>query len=596
MDIEQFTMNFRTEFMQKFRRYKIWITLLILSMAGCAYFNTFYNAEQYYVKAEKIRLENAGESLPASAIDSYNKVIEKSNKVIAEYPDSKYHDPALLLIGKARFYKREYKTAEQIFKHLQQQGQPESSHEANYWLALCKWKFGKIQPAIDDLLQILENSEDKKEMSSVNLSLADIYLEINDDNKAFESLEEAAKLSSTDSERGQIYHRISNLAYERRDLNRALKAFKNVMKYSLSKTYIEEANLMMVRIYREMGELDKASDRIKIMLLDESFSSIHADLELELAKLYQEQDEWEQALTRLASITESYKKTEASAEAYYLLGEYELYHRWNLEDAKKYYGNVMRESRKLDEGPAADIKVKEITAYLSTNEELIRTRASYEASLVDTISVDSTQVLQTIDIDYSVEISKYLISLAELEAFHFGNTNSARVHLRDIVENYSDTDAHPRSLFTLSYLANKDDDISYADTLESQILELYPQSDYADFIRKKNGIAETTGSSARQLLDAESQREGSLQSAIPIYMDIVATDSSSESSLLAGYFLANHFDYLNNDSNNALKYYEWISRHFPDSDQAENAKTRHSFITHIFQTTKVDSIPVNEDQ
>lgn len=596
MEFEQFTMNFLTEFMQKYRRYTLWITVVILSLTGCAYFNTFYNAEQYYIKAEKIRLENAGKALPVTAIDSYNKVIEKAKKVLEQYPDSKYHDPALLLIGKAKYYKREYKSAEQIFRQLQQKGLPEYSRESEYWLALCKWKFGKIQPALDDLTQILENSHNKKEMSSIYLSLADIYLEINEDNKAFESLEEAAKLSSNDSERGQIYNRIANLAYERGDLKRALSSFKKVMKYSLSKTHIEEANIMTVRIYRETGELEKASDRIKIMLLDDSFSSIHADLELELVKLYQARKEWDQALTRLASITETYPKTAASAEAYYLLGEYELFHRWNLEEAKKYYSSVNREDRRSEKGPASGIKVKQISAYLETAEELKKTIASYNASLVDTVSTDSAQAGQKEEVNYPNEISGYLISLAELEAFHLGNVDSAIVHLRDIVENYQNTDAHLRSLFTLSYLVNQKGDTEYADTLELQLLDLYPKSDYSAFIRKKNGLEETTGSSAQKLLEAESQRKVSVESAIPTYMNIVAADSTSESSLLAGYFLADYYDYSNPDPENALKFYDWIERHFPESDQAENAKVRYAFITNILQPAPSDTTQVNEKQ
>ena len=64
-------------------------------LLSCAYFNTFYNAEQYFKRAEKIRLEKAGETVPVSAIDSYSKVIEKSRMVLEEYPDTRYRKNAL---------------------------------------------------------------------------------------------------------------------------------------------------------------------------------------------------------------------------------------------------------------------------------------------------------------------------------------------------------------------------------------------------------------------------------------------------------------------------------------------------------------------
>ena len=71
---------------------------LLFLFTGCAYFNTFYNAERYFQEAEKARLLKAGESLPSSAKTAYQNVIEKSIHVIKKYPQSKYVYPAMLLL------------------------------------------------------------------------------------------------------------------------------------------------------------------------------------------------------------------------------------------------------------------------------------------------------------------------------------------------------------------------------------------------------------------------------------------------------------------------------------------------------------------
>jgi hypothetical protein len=47
--------------------------ILILCSLSCAYFNTFYNAKQYFDEAEKIRLEKDGETIPIPAMDKYGK-------------------------------------------------------------------------------------------------------------------------------------------------------------------------------------------------------------------------------------------------------------------------------------------------------------------------------------------------------------------------------------------------------------------------------------------------------------------------------------------------------------------------------------------
>ena len=56
--------------------------LLIILFNSCAYFNTFYNANQYYEEANKIRLEKDGQAVPITAMDKYGKAISKCKKVL----------------------------------------------------------------------------------------------------------------------------------------------------------------------------------------------------------------------------------------------------------------------------------------------------------------------------------------------------------------------------------------------------------------------------------------------------------------------------------------------------------------------------------
>ena len=52
---------------------------MLLWVSGCAYFNTFYNAEEHFETAERIRIENLGSQIPSRAIMEYKKSIEKSH-------------------------------------------------------------------------------------------------------------------------------------------------------------------------------------------------------------------------------------------------------------------------------------------------------------------------------------------------------------------------------------------------------------------------------------------------------------------------------------------------------------------------------------
>ena len=68
---------------------------LIILSNSCAYFNTFYNANQYYEEANKIRLEKDGQAVPITAMDKYGKAINKCKKVLKEFPQSKFRSDAI---------------------------------------------------------------------------------------------------------------------------------------------------------------------------------------------------------------------------------------------------------------------------------------------------------------------------------------------------------------------------------------------------------------------------------------------------------------------------------------------------------------------
>ena len=162
---------------------------LLLFVQSCAYFNTFYNAQAHYKDAEKIRIENFGDQLPSRAIQEYQKVIEKSQKVLTDYSDSKYVNDALLLKGKSHFFKREYDSAKESFDRLKNTEEIFFQHETTYWLALCKWKDLRPQPAINDLRTLLSSTDSVDLESRIYLTLGEIYLEIDQPDSAFQFLD-----------------------------------------------------------------------------------------------------------------------------------------------------------------------------------------------------------------------------------------------------------------------------------------------------------------------------------------------------------------------------------------------------------------------
>ena len=118
----------------------LFCVVLIAAFSNCAYFNTFYNAKQYFDEANKIRLEKDGQAIPITAMDKYGKAIEKCKKVLKDFPDSKLRIDAFLLMAKAQFYRSDFDQALNNLMEVSKHGSSNQKEEASYWKALCKWK------------------------------------------------------------------------------------------------------------------------------------------------------------------------------------------------------------------------------------------------------------------------------------------------------------------------------------------------------------------------------------------------------------------------------------------------------------------------
>lgn len=91
------------------------LTALLVLTAGCAYFNTFYNAEKSF--KEGLRLKDQNQQVQAKA--KFDKTIEKSASVIQRWPRSRWVDDALFLVGRSYFETAQFGKAVRHFDQLE---------------------------------------------------------------------------------------------------------------------------------------------------------------------------------------------------------------------------------------------------------------------------------------------------------------------------------------------------------------------------------------------------------------------------------------------------------------------------------------------
>ena len=530
-----------SEFNSKFIKY----LCLLLFLKGCAYFNTFYNAEEHFETAERIRIENLGSNIPSRAIQEYGKAIEKSEKVLREYSDSRYVKNARLLKGKSHYFRREYDSAVSIFSQLIQE--KDFNLEAKYWLALCKWKDLKPQPAINDLKNLISGVESDEFKSRIFLSIGEIYLSINDSENAYQNLNKGANLSKNRLLREEVYFQIAEISFENNDFDKALDSYQKVLSNTISITRIQESNLKIVQIYRLRGELEKSANIIQDLLVDEDFNSIKADLDLELIKIEFERGKIDFAIQNYDRIGKDYPNTKTAIEAYFLLSEIYLSSLYlDFEKVQFFMNESMRQNTNSSFKQIINKRRNDIDKLIQLDTELKQLKNS--------------------------ERVENLFLTGQILAFNLAKYDESKTYFEEIIFKNQSSDYYLQSLFalyTLNLKINNDEYLNYRD----KIITDYPNSDFAKYIINFENI-EIVHLPSKTLNEAEQLKVIDINQSINLYKKVMSIDKSSNSSKIASYFLGVYYDYELSISDSAKYYYQYVSENFPSSAQAESANKR----------------------
>ena len=553
--------------------------VLIAAFSNCAYFNTFYNAKQYFDEANKIRLEKDGQAIPITAMDKYGKAIEKCKKVLKDFPDSKLRIDAFLLMAKAQFYRSDYDQAINNLMDVSKYGSSNQKEEASYWKALCKWKKGNLQASINDLNMLLSNSNSKSILSKCHLSIAEISKELNNNDLALFHLKKGAGLTQERVEKGVIYGRLAEMAFELGEYDIAKDGYTNVIAHSLAKERIENAHLQILKILRIEKKYRSASRKIKGLLADDKFKRIAGNLELELVNLYRAEGETDEIETRLESIVNDYQRTPVSAEAYYQLGTIYTTEKWNLEKAKEYFENVSKESNKSLFSSSAKSRVKSIGIYQKAKNdiELIISQSSNQNS-------DSTLSVSTVVPEKTLPELYYQI--ADLEAFTFSRYAESINMFEKVISEYPATEFKPKSMFALNFIYYQLQDTLKAKILKHDLIKQFPDSEYASYLSGNDFI----NNDQQRMLFENSEKifKTNQFESIGLYKTALKYNVKGSLAAPAAYTIASYYDKeILPDS--ALKYYQFIIDNFPKTEQATKAMERREAINFAISIIEPDS-------
>jgi TonB family protein len=576
MDARGFDLSSCSEAEEKGMNMQAWkkpiaVMLLAFLLSGCAYYNTFYNAKKSFKEGEKAQKNTTASTRESVGKTQYEDAIKKASKVLTFYPKSKWADDALFLIGKAYFNMGEYVKSKRKFEELEQSF-PKSKFldDSHYFISLCLYNLGDKEEAVSSMNELLDSKKvNKKRKGQVSFWIGETQFENKEYDNAITYYEKTLKQFDPDTLSALTQFRIAECLWEKKDYLKAKAAFVEVEKQHPTTDILFESRFKEGECSYLLGEYDKGMKIFKNMSADKKFSSQLAAVTLKIAEGYYYINELSLSMQGYAEVTEKYPRTEASAQAYYRLGEIYQNNFGDLAEAQK-----MFESCK-NENPSLPIAKEALTQ--SANISKIE---QYQQELSQE---DSTKSSQT------------LFLLGELYLLQMDQPDSALDEYLALAEKFPQSEYAPKSLYAAAWIwENVKKDTAEAGKLYRRILDEYPQSEYKkpalEFLNVEPDSSDT--------LDPEKMynqaekflfEENDVYSAMTLYNSII--EKFPQSAYAAKSLFAKAWVYDNIfhpvDSTSILAYQEVIDK-YPETKYAEEAKIKLGLVK------RVEPVPVQQ--
>ena len=367
-------------------------TIFSISLQSCAYFNTFYNTKKYYREAMEEKKKRTNNKPTPQDRSKFDKTIKQASKVLQLYPESKYVDDSLFLLGKSFFYLQQYRKAERKFHELVELfPEGEFLEDARIWLAKCKVLLGDYDVAADALENMARNSRKKAIRDEALFWLGETKWLQNDFANAVAAFERAV-VSVEDKElKTRVNLRLGDSHVQLKAYKKAADSFEQAT--ILAKTFEQKIDAYLE--YGKVLNLDgRHKDAIAILsaIVESNVISKKKELSLarlEIAQAYMKLGDEETGLELYNEVIDDYPRTAGAAGAYLALAKYDEEIYQNYDGAEKSYANVKRQDAKSSFAREADSLGKRLQKLIKLNKGI----ADLEKKIQYAESVDTTRIV-----------------------------------------------------------------------------------------------------------------------------------------------------------------------------------------------------------
>lgn len=438
----------------------IFLGLILSLTAGCVYFNTFYNANQYFKQAEKLsRSPNADPT--RQQIELYDKVIERCARVIRDHKSSKYVDDALFLMGKSFLAKGESQKAIDTFEQLVV-NYPRSGYvdEASLLIGQAYYSVGDQDQALAVFQSTVENYPHRSFAVRAQFLIADILFVNEDYEGAIAEYEKVLTMKAkgplvgeTTAQLGECHYHLKN--YQQAEAYLGLAAQNTEDRADRAELMFKQGDaLIALERYQEAQRVFEQIEKESNIAVDKTRSQI------QIARTKMHLDEPGAGWEMLSKIAEENKNSASGAEANYYMGEYIL-ETADYDSARAYFDQASRGSAGTDIGLKATSKKNELDRLLS---------------------LQSGQGSRH-------EIAANFTQLGEVYYMEQGNIRLALNAYQTVIDSFPDTEYMTNALYAQAFILEHEQGlIDSADAIYTAILQQYPDSPHADALRRRFGL------------------------------------------------------------------------------------------------------------
>ncbi len=415
-----------------------------MAFSSCAYFNTVYNAKNYFRQGKKTVVHD---TLMVDS-ENFDKAIEKATAIIVKYPQTRWVDDALFIMGASYYYKGDYSRSLEKLDFLVM-NYPESGfyYDAQYLIGLASYRLKKYGSAIVALEELLES---KKYRKRALIALLYVYHGDGSYDRLYGVADTLLATSLKYEERRTVLRFMGLAQFEEEKFTEALETSRRLLEITRDESGRRELKLRIAEIYKEIGEYELCRNFVEGEVEPE-FRDLLADLCMVTGDL-------ENAKDIYIELSQN-RQPDVSAEAYYELAQ--MYEQSDSIDlAITHYDSALVKSPNSEYG----LKARKRSDVLKR---------------IQSLSADTEDVVR----------SQFL--LAEIYFSDLDDLPKALEGYEKVYREYPDSKWAPKALYAHFWIArNLFQDDTMSARLGQELIEEYPRTEYAMSARKMIEVIE----------------------------------------------------------------------------------------------------------